>query len=113
MKKKYTILLWVMFLFNFTTYAIPGGTTLSAGDIGVVRINERGTDGFSLITLVPLNSGTHFYITERGWGGTTLKWLTTESTCEFIAHTTYPAGTIFPFDEEVADKRSVRVTNDT
>ncbi|SFI17485.1 DUF5050 domain-containing protein, partial [Parapedobacter indicus] len=109
-----TVLTLGMMAYNGTALSapVPGGTVLAPGDIGVIRINEDGTDGFSLVTLVPLASGTHFYITENGWGGATLKWVTNESTAELITNTAYPAGTVFHFDEEAANQLSVRVNGD-
>ncbi len=86
--------------------------TLSAGDIAVVRMNQSGVDGFSIVTLVPLPSGTSMYITEQGWRGSTYKWVdNTETHVQFTTNQAYAAGTVFHFDEETVSSLSVRVNN--
>ena len=86
--------------------------TLSAGDIAVVRMNQSGVDGFSIVTLVPLPSGTSMYITEQGWRGSTYKWVdNTETHIQFTTNQAYAAGTVFHFDEETSNSLSVRVNN--
>ncbi|HTN06948.1 YDG domain-containing protein [Agriterribacter sp.] len=52
----------LIFLLAIIMYkASVAQTTLSAGDIAVVRINEDGTDGFSLVNHVPVSAGTSNY----------------------------------------------------
>lgn len=44
-------------------------TTLSAGDIAIIRMNEDSpSDAFSFVTLVPISSGTIIYFTGESWG---------------------------------------------
>ncbi|WP_200977840.1 MBG domain-containing protein [Echinicola sp. 20G] len=87
-------------------------TTLSAGDIGVIRINTDGVDGYSIINLVPLSSGTTFTVTEQGWRGSTLKWQeNTEPHVAITLSSAYPAGTVFHLDEDISNELSLRINS--
>lgn len=81
-----------------TQFAIAQ-TTLSAGDIAIVRMNEDSpSDGFSFVILVPISSGTVIYFTEEGWGNSA--WCgNTESHLQYTATSNLPAGSVVHIDE--------------
>ncbi|RYF26361.1 MAG: tandem-95 repeat protein [Flavobacteriales bacterium] len=106
---------FLVFLYCFIVFITTASAqSLSPGDIAVVRMNQSGTDGFSIVNLVPLNNGVSFYITEQGWRGSTAKWANNAEThILFTASEYYPAGTIFHFDEDDASILSLRINNET
>lgn len=103
----------VLFCYLVCFTATANAQTLAAGDMAVIRINENGTgaDGFSLVTLVTLPLGTTINITDQGWGGDALGFISTEATVVFTTTDTYPAGTVFHFDEDVDHQLAVRINN--
>ena len=68
-------------------------TTLNAGDVAIAGVNSSNPDGFSVVTLVNLDSGTQFTLTDKGWlsaGG----FRTGEGTITYTAPSDIRAGTI-------------------
>ena len=69
--------------------SINAQTTLSVGDIAIVRMNEDSpSDGFSFVTLVPISAGTIIYFAEEGWLGAPSWNVNSESHLKYTA----PAG---------------------
>lgn len=88
---------------------------MAAGDMAVIRYNEdtgsNVPDGFSVVTLVNLQSGTKFSVTEQGWRGS-FGWSdNTEIHAELTTNTAYTAGTVFHFDRN-GNSLDVRINND-
>ncbi|MEA4983088.1 MAG: T9SS type A sorting domain-containing protein [Paludibacter sp.] len=90
------------------TIASMAQTTLSVGDVAIVRMNEDSpSDGFSFVTLVPISSGTVIYFAEEGWGNSS--WNTnSESHLKYTSTGALGAGTVVHIDETTtADVLSV------
>jgi hypothetical protein len=85
--KTLTVILFFT-LANFCTETFSQ-TILSKGDIAFTRI-QMDDETFSFVILVPLESGTEFYITDEGWNGSSLG--STESELKFTATSSIPAG---------------------
>ncbi|NGM63609.1 hypothetical protein G5B30_16995, partial [Sphingobacterium sp. SGG-5] len=111
MKKKYMnlpmtlfsprmFLLWIICFFNLSTYAVPGGTTLSAGDIiftgyNVIPGTTENADVISFVLLKDISAGTHINFTDRGYfGGSSWQNIaSSEGTIRWVAGTALPMGT--------------------
>ncbi len=94
---KKTSLFLLAFFGLITSYA---QTTLTQGDIVFTRI-QMDHDSFSFVCLVPLESGTTFYITDEGWSGSAFNSL--ESTLEFTATSAIPAGEEISYNSDAPD----------
>ena len=65
-----TKLLLIALLF-FSVMGLSAQTTLSVGDLAIVRVNEgNNAEGFSFVLLVPVTAGTVIYFTDQGWAST-------------------------------------------
>lgn len=85
-----------------------GQTTLSPGDIAIIRMNEdTPSDGFSFVTLVPISVGTIIYFSEEGWYGNPSWNGNTESHLKYTATSSLSAGSVVHIDETSADVFSV------
>ncbi len=82
-----------------------------AGDMAVIRYNEdTGVDGFSAVTLVALESGTTFYVTDQGWRGS-FGWSGNDEMHASLTLTAaVSAGTVFHFDKN-GNSLDVRINN--
>lgn len=97
-----SIVLYILsFFISFSLcFELHAQTTLSAGDIAIVRMNEDSpSDGFSFLTLVQISAGTIIYFTEEGWGNSA--WCgTAESHLKYTAPGGgLTAGTVVHIDE--------------
>jgi gliding motility-associated-like protein len=113
MKKALLFLLFLFPLF-FLFAGLTGAnaqTTMVAGDMAVIRYNEDlGVDGFSAVTLVGLQSGTTFYVTDQGWRGS-FGWSANDEMHAALTLTAAaPAGTVFHFEKNGASL-DVRINN--
>lgn len=70
-----TKLLVVLFLFValIINLELNAQSTLSAGDVVILEFNGNGTDGFSFMPLVHLQTGTQIHFTDYGWGGSSFQ----------------------------------------
>lgn len=88
------VVFFSIILMQKNTYA--QATVLLPGDIAFIgyQTSSPSGDGFSFITLKPINIDTKIYFTEKGWGGTT--WVTgsTEPHLLWTAPAFIPEGTI-------------------
>lgn len=99
MKRTITLTLWICVLLLGVNLKGMAETTLSAGDIAIIRMNEDSpSDGFSFVTLVEITSGTIIYFTEEGWAGSSWNG-NTESHLKYTATTTLNPGTVIHIDE--------------
>ncbi|GAB5526542.1 MAG: hypothetical protein Roseis2KO_44140 [Roseivirga sp.] len=80
-------------LMVFLCSQASGQTVLQAGDLAFTRIGMDTPDAFSFVFLVPVTSGTVFYITDEGVvnGGSTFSF-PAESTYRFTATSSISAG---------------------
>ena len=93
-------------LLFFMVSAKASGTTLSAGDIVILEFNGFGTDGFSFMPLVDLNTGTTIHFTDYGWNNSLGSFHTSEegnssgggNMITYTAPASVPAGTLIRQD---------------
>ncbi len=99
MKKFLLYLMIPVFLLLSGKITSQAQTTLAAGDIAIIRMNEDlPSDGFSFVTLVPISAGTNIYFTEQGWLLGT--WVTSvESHLLYTATSSLSAGSVVHIDE--------------
>jgi gliding motility-associated-like protein len=112
--KKALLFLLVLFCLFSSLDGLTGAkaqTTMVAGDMAVIRYNEDlGIDGFSVVTLVGLQSGTQFYVTDQGWRGS-FGWSANDEMHAVLTLTAaMPAGTVFHFEKN-GNSLDVRINN--
>ena len=70
MKKRLLYVMLPIILLMGSRITGTAQTTLSAGDIAIVRENEHNDhEGFSFVTLMPISASTVIYFTDEGWAG--------------------------------------------
>ncbi|MCE7993641.1 MAG: hypothetical protein HEP71_16775 [Roseivirga sp.] len=83
----------ILSLMIFLCIQARGQTVLSAGDLAFTRIGMDSPDAFSFVFLVPVTSGTIFYITDEGVVNNTKAFsFPAESTFKFTATSAILAG---------------------
>ncbi len=101
---KYRVLLLIIsiaFLFS-GSISTKAQTTLVAGDIAIVRMNEDSpSDGFSFVTLVAIDAGTVIYFSEEGWYGSPSWNVNSEAHLKYTATGALSAGSVVHIDENV------------
>jgi hypothetical protein len=71
LKKQFATLILTLVLLLGSVITSRAQTTLTAGDIAIVRMNEDSpSDGFSFVTI---DAGTVIYFTEEGWYGNAVR----------------------------------------